>query len=88
LRLLEEAARLRPDAILLDLNMPNMNGLQACEKLRRAVPGSKIIVLTAETDAEVTQRALALGASSVVTKQCVGADLMTAIRLACDDQLA
>jgi DNA-binding NarL/FixJ family response regulator len=74
--LLEAATRLEPDAILVDLKMPNVNGLQAGHIVRRAVPRSKIIVLTAETDA------------SVVTKQLMGTDLVVAIRLACDSQLA
>jgi DNA-binding NarL/FixJ family response regulator len=85
-RLLPEAVRLQPDVIVLDLHMPNVNGLDACRDLRRVIPRSKIIVVTAETDADVRQEALAAGASAVVSKQAVGQDLLPAIRMAAVDQ--
>jgi DNA-binding NarL/FixJ family response regulator len=50
LRLLEEATRLQPDVIVLDLNMPAMNGLEACRELRRMVPQTRIVVVTADDD--------------------------------------
>ena len=40
-RVLEEAARLQPDIILLDLNMPNMNGIDACRKLTCMLPANE-----------------------------------------------
>jgi DNA-binding NarL/FixJ family response regulator len=85
-RLLDEAIRLQPDAIVLDLNMPNVNGLQACRTIRDAVPAAKIIVLTAETDNNVKQLVLSAGASALVTKQSVGTHLVPAIRSACGDR--
>ena len=84
--LLKEAVRLRPDIIVLDLHMPNVNGIDACRELRRVVPRTKIIMLTAETDADVTQGALVAGASAVVSKYAIGEDLLPAIRMACVDQ--
>ena len=47
-RVLEEAARLQPDIILLDLHMPNVNGIDACRALRRMLQRTRIIVVTAE----------------------------------------
>jgi DNA-binding NarL/FixJ family response regulator len=58
-RLLEEAARLQPDVIVLDLHMPAMNGIDACRELTRTLPGARIIVLTAEDDAVVRRVVLA-----------------------------
>jgi DNA-binding NarL/FixJ family response regulator len=84
--LVSEAVRLQPDVIVLDLHMPNVSGLDACRDLRRIIPRSKIILLTAETDADVRQGALAAGASAVVTKQAIGQDLLPAIRMASLEQ--
>jgi DNA-binding NarL/FixJ family response regulator len=82
-QLLDAASALHPDAILVDLNMPGLNGLQACRLLKQTIPGSRIIVLTADTDPDVAQRALAAGAAAVVTKQFIGRDLVAAIQTAC-----
>jgi CheY-like chemotaxis protein len=85
-RLLEEAVRLQPDVIVLDLNMPSMNGIHACRELRRMIPRTRIVVLTAEDDAVVRQVVLAAGASAFVEKQVVGTDLLPAVRVACGGQ--
>ena len=82
-RLLEEATRLQPDVIVLDLSMPHMNGVDACRELTRLIPQTKIIVLTAESDADVGQIVLAAGASAFVDKQMVGMHLLPAVRAAC-----
>jgi two-component system, NarL family, response regulator NreC len=86
-RLLEEAARLQPEVIVLDLNMPGMNGIDACRELTRLIPQTRIIVLTAEAnDVEVRRVVLAAGASAFIDKQLVGTDLLPAIRAACGGQ--
>lgn len=82
-RLLEEAARLQPDVIVLDLFMPAMNGLDACRALTRMLPRTRIIVLTAEDDAEVKQVALSAGAFAFIEKRAVATDLLPAVRAAC-----
>lgn len=81
-RLLEEAARLQPDVIVLDLHMPTMNGIDACRELTRTIPRTRIIVLTAEDDAVVRKVVLACGASAFIEKQAVGTDLVPAVRKA------
>ncbi len=48
--LLDAAARLRPDLILLDISMPLLNGLEAARRLRTLVPDSRIIFLTMHAD--------------------------------------
>ena len=85
-RLLEEAARLQPDVIVLDLHMPAMNGIDACRELTRTLPRARIIVLTAEDDAVVRKVVLAAGASAFIEKQAVGTDLLPAVRNACGGQ--
>jgi DNA-binding NarL/FixJ family response regulator len=85
-QLLGEATRLQPDVILLDLFMPDMNGLDACRQLSRVLQRTRIIVLTAEKDADIRQVALAAGAFAFVDKQALGAELLPAVRAACGDR--
>ena len=82
-RVLEEAARLQPDLILLDLHMPNMNGIDACRELTRMLPRTRTIVITAE-DPVVRPAALAAGAFAFVEKRALHTDLLPAVRLACE----
>lgn len=86
LRLLEEATRLHPDVIVLDLYMPAMNGLDACRELQRLLPKTRIIVVTAEDDDAVQQVVMAAGAFAFIPKGDVGTDLLPAIRAACGGQ--
>jgi CheY-like chemotaxis protein len=59
-----KAEELRPDLILLDIGLPCLNGIEAARQIRKLVPESKIIFLTAETSANVAEVALSLGAGS------------------------
>ena len=85
-QLLEEAVRLQPDIILLDLFMPKMNGLDACRELARLLPRAKIVVVTADADPDIRQAALAVGAFAVVDKLAIVTDLLPAIAAACGGQ--
>ena len=80
---LEAAVRLVPDVVVLDLNIPNGNGLETCQKITHAIPQTKVIVLTAVHDEHVRERALAMGASAFVEKQADMNHLLSAIRAAC-----
>jgi CheY-like chemotaxis protein len=86
-RVLEEAARLQPDVILLDLHMPNMNGIDACRELTRILPRTRTIVVTAE-DPVVRPAALAAGAFASVEKWALHTALLPAVTLACDELAA
>ena len=66
-----EATRLQPHVILLDLAMPNRNGLEALPELRRVAPDARIIVLSGFASATVAEEVIALGAASYLEK---GAD--------------
>jgi DNA-binding NarL/FixJ family response regulator len=85
-RALEEATRLRPDVVLLDLFMPRMNGLDACKELMRKLPQTRVIVLSAEADPDLKTAALDAGAFAFVDKQAIGTDLLPAITAACAAQ--
>jgi DNA-binding NarL/FixJ family response regulator len=78
--LLEAVDRLRPDVVVLDLNLPNLSGLEACRQITQAHPEIRVVVFTAVTDPELTQRSLAVGASAFVSKLGPVTDLLSAVK--------
>ena len=77
---LEAAQRLQPDVIVVDLNLPNVNGLETCRRLVQANPERKVIVFTAMNDPDVRARAFELGASAFVSKMATDGDLLSTIK--------
>jgi two-component system invasion response regulator UvrY len=77
--LLETAQRLRPDVIVVDVNLPNVHGLELCRQITQAHPEMKVIVFTAMNDSDITERSFAVGAFACVSKTAHG-DLLSAIR--------
>jgi DNA-binding NarL/FixJ family response regulator len=77
---LRVAQATRPDVILLDINMPGMNGLEALDGLRRAMPQSRVLVLTMHDDETYLRQVLAAGGSGYVLKQAADKELLSAIR--------
>ena len=65
---LDGAAATEPSLVLLDLNMPNLSGLEALPRLREALPDTKIVVLTTSKAAESEAAAMAAGADAYVSK--------------------
>ena len=63
-----EATRLQPNVILLDLAMPNCNGLEALPELRRVAPDAQIVVFSGFASATVAEQVIALGAASYLEK--------------------
>lgn len=76
----QAAAQTRPDVILLDLNMPQCNGLEALAELRRQAPSSRVLVLTMHDDAGYLRQVLASGGAGYVLKQAADTELLSAIR--------
>lgn len=74
------AAELQPDLILLDINMPNTNGLEALEELRHKVSKSRVLILTMHDDAVYLRQVLAAGGAGYVLKEAADSELLTAIR--------
>lgn len=62
------AGALRPDVILLDINMPRLGGIEALPRLRRAAPKAKILILTMHTEKEYVREAVRQGAKGYVLK--------------------
>lgn len=77
--LLEAAARLKPDIIMLDISMPLLNGIEAARQLRKIVPQSKIIFLTMHADVGYVKEAFRVGASGYLIKRSAASELATAI---------
>ena len=77
--LLKAAAALKPDLVLVDLNMPLLNGNDAGKQLKAAHPGIKIIVLTMNEDAETAAESLSLWASGYILKKSTSAELIHAV---------
>jgi DNA-binding NarL/FixJ family response regulator len=77
---LRVAQAVRPDVILLDINMPGVNGLEALGALRQAVPQSRVLVLTMHDDETYLRQVLAAGGSGYVLKQAADKELLSAIR--------
>ena len=76
---LETAARLRPDVVLLDLSMPHVNGLEVLRQLKRLEPAIDVVVVTMYSDEAVAQEALKSGASGFVLKSDIGHELLPAL---------
>lgn len=84
--LLSEAERIKPDAIVLDIGMPEMNGIEAARRLNKQVPESKIVFVTQQLDPAYVHAAFAAGAMGYVAKQSAATELVHAIRLALNDR--
>jgi len=75
----EKAKQLKPDVVVLDIGMPNLNGLAATRQLSQQDPRCKIIVLTITDSDQVIREALDAGARGFVLKSDAARDLVTAI---------
>jgi DNA-binding NarL/FixJ family response regulator len=82
--LLEAAQRLKPDVIVLDVNLPNGHSLEACREITRMHPEMKVIMFTAEDDRNASQAFFAAGASAFVSK-LASVELLSAIKRLCVD---
>jgi DNA-binding NarL/FixJ family response regulator len=78
--LIEAALALKPDVILLDIAMPQLNGLDAGEQIRHKLPAVKLVFVTMNATTEVAAEAFRRGASAYVLKQSAAEELVTAIR--------
>lgn len=77
---IELARELQPDIVLMDISMPELNGLLAAAKLKRIAPDIKILTLTRHTDTAYLNELLQAGVSGYVLKQSAPCELIHAIR--------
>jgi DNA-binding NarL/FixJ family response regulator len=71
---------LQPDILILDITMPDLNGVQATERIKRDAPKVKVLILTAHEDKGFLQQVLQAGASGYMLKRAASAELIRAIR--------
>ncbi|MEN6436696.1 MAG: response regulator transcription factor [Anaerolineaceae bacterium] len=76
---LELVSRLNPDIVLMDIRLPGISGIEACEQITRDYPQSKVVMLTSYAEDEMLFNAIRAGASGYVLKQIGGEDLIHAL---------
>jgi len=76
-----------PDVVLMDLDMPGINGIEATRQIREAVPNAKVVLLTAVQSPEIIADALAAGACGYVPKTRAVDELMDVVRRAAAGEL-
>jgi DNA-binding NarL/FixJ family response regulator len=77
-----KAHRLHPDVVLMDISMPDLGGFEATDRILRANPRTKVVILTMYEEEEVITRCLKAGAAGYVLKDAPRADLIHAIETA------
>lgn len=77
---IEQARALRPEVVLMDIAMPDLNGIEATERLRRALPDVKVIILSMHATSEHVFRALRAGALGYLVKESAGSEVVEAVR--------
>lgn len=77
---LQKAKELQPDVVIMDVSMPELNGIKVTEQLRRTCQKIKVLVLTAHDESGYLRQLLQVGASGYVLKKAAAEELINAIR--------
>jgi DNA-binding NarL/FixJ family response regulator len=80
LEAVRKAAELKPDLILLDIGLPSVNGIEAARRIRLGPSNSKIVFMSQESNPEVVQKALSVGAQGYLLKTDAGPELLAAVK--------
>ena len=75
----QKAVELKPDVAVVDIGMPEVDGVEAVRQIREAVPGTKVLVLTMHDSDQMVQRALDAGAHGYILKSDLTASLPKAV---------
>ena len=77
---LEQAALLTPDVVVMDVAMPELNGIEATRRMKEATPHSRVLALSMHKDSVYVRETLRAGARGYLLKDSVAADLVSAVR--------
>ncbi|MGB7874165.1 MAG: response regulator transcription factor [Anaerolineales bacterium] len=80
LQALEKARDVQPDIVLMDVTMPDMDGMEATQQLKKLYPDCQVLVLTVHADKQYFMKMLSVGASGYITKQAAADELIAAIQ--------
>jgi two-component system, NarL family, response regulator DegU len=87
-----EAVRLSealvPDVVLMDVTMPEMDGVEAARRIHEAQPGVRVVMLTMHADADVVTSAIRAGATGYLVKDCSTDEIAAAVRMAASGDTA
>ena len=77
----QQAQECQPDVVIMDITMPELNGVQATAQLKRACPQIKVLALSVHDDTSYLRQLLAAGAAGYILKHAAADDLIQAIRM-------
>ena len=83
---LELASRLKPQVVVMDISMPDLNGIDATRKLLEKLPSVKVLALSMHTDQRFIEGMLRAGATGYLPKDCASEELVLAIRTVLSNQ--
>ena len=81
------AQELKPDIVVMDISMPDMNGAEATLQIKNIHPKARIIILTVHSERHIIDNVLKAGASGYLLKDCISEDLLLAIKTVLSDQV-
>jgi len=79
---LAQASSLQPDVVVMDVGMPQMNGIEATRRLKKETPGSRVVALSTHSDKRYVLNMIEAGASGYVLKEAASEDLLRAVEAA------
>jgi DNA-binding NarL/FixJ family response regulator len=80
LQAVRQAQTLKPDVVLMDAAMPELNGIEAAAQIRQDCPATNVVILSMHSSAEHAQRALKAGVRGYVLKESAGVEVLAAVR--------
>lgn len=86
LEALDVAARVQPDVVLMDVNMPGMDGIETSERIARNVPGAAVVMMSVQNEAEYLRRSMLAGAREFLVKPFTSDELFGSVRQVSDRQ--
>ena len=83
---IELARKLKPQVVVMDITMPNLNGIEATHQITKEIPGVKVLALSMHVDQRFVEEMLKAGATGYLPKDCASEELVCAIRTVLNNQ--